>query len=156
MKSFQNNIYIFLWTLLLVFFDQFSKISIVKYFPMNEPYVIIPNLFSICYVTNTGSVWGIFQNASQVLAYCGVAAAVGLCLCMSKITLPNCMAKLAFGGALSGIIGNSIDRFYHSGVIDFLDFYYKSYHWPCFNLADAYLCLACTFFILTSIKKNKA
>ncbi|MDR2396553.1 MAG: signal peptidase II [Puniceicoccales bacterium] len=156
MKSFQSNICIFVWTLLLVFFDQFSKVSIAKYFPINEPYVIVPNIFSICYVINTGSVWGIFQNSSHVLAYCGIAAIVGLCIFMPKISLPNHMSKLAFSGALGGIIGNSIDRFYRLGVIDFLDFHYKSYHWPCFNLADAYLCLACIFFMLTSIRKNKA
>ncbi|MDR2769047.1 MAG: signal peptidase II [Puniceicoccales bacterium] len=156
MKSFQTNICIFVWTLLLVLFDQLSKVSIVKCFPMNEPYVIIPHIFSICYVVNTGSVWGIFQNSSRALAYCGVAAIVGLCLCRPKISLPNCVSKLAFSGALGGIIGNSIDRFYRSGVIDFLDFHYKNYHWPCFNLADAYLCLACIFFILTSTRKNRA
>src|SRR5258708_32224515 len=41
--------------------------------------------------------------------------------------------SLVFGGAL----GNLWDRVASGRVIDFLDFYMGSHHWPAFNIADS-------------------
>ena len=37
---------------------------------------------------------------------------------------------------MGGALGNLIDRLFRGAVVDFLDFYYQSYHWPTFNIAD--------------------
>jgi signal peptidase II len=38
-----------------------------------------------------------------------------------------------------GAIGNLIDRIRLGEVVDFLDFYIGTYHWPAFNVADSAL-----------------
>ncbi len=38
---------------------------------------------------------------------------------------------------IGGAIGNLIDRARLGYVIDFIDVYYKDWHWPTFNLADS-------------------
>jgi signal peptidase II len=43
---------------------------------------------------------------------------------------------LSLGSILGGAVGNLIDRVRTGEVVDFLDFYWKSYHWPAFNVAD--------------------
>lgn len=38
---------------------------------------------------------------------------------------------------IGGAIGNLIDRIRLGYVVDFIDVYYKGYHWPAFNVADS-------------------
>lgn len=47
------------------------------------------------------------------------------------------MVRIALILVFSGAIGNLIDRILYQEVIDFLDFFYGSYHWPAFNVADS-------------------
>ena len=46
-------------------------------------------------------------------------------------------SEFALVGILSGAIGNFIDRFKYDAVVDFLDVYVGTYHWPAFNIADS-------------------
>ena len=47
------------------------------------------------------------------------------------------MSEFALSSILAGAIGNIIDRFRFDSVVDFLDFYVGTYHWPAFNVADS-------------------
>ena len=51
------------------------------------------------------------------------------------------MAQAGLILLFSGAIGNLIDRILYQEVIDFLDFYYKNFHWPAFNVADSCITL---------------
>ena len=53
--------------------------------------------------------------------------------CASNHVFLSYGLALIFGGA----IGNLIDRFRYGKVLDFLDFYIGSAHWPAFNVADS-------------------
>jgi signal peptidase II len=50
---------------------------------------------------------------------------------------------LIFGGA----VGNLIDRFKYGKVVDFLDFYIGSLHWPAFNVADSAISIGMSILI---------
>ena len=47
------------------------------------------------------------------------------------------MTRLALGLIFGGAVGNLIDRGRFGAVVDFLDFYWRQYHWPAFNVADS-------------------
>ena len=51
-------------------------------------------------------------------------------------------------GILGGAVGNLIDRLRYGEVIDFLDFYIGTYHWPAFNVADAAITVGVVFLLL--------
>jgi len=53
-----------------------------------------------------------------------------------------------------GAAGNLFDRLLRGYVIDFLDFYFKQYHWPAFNIADSSICIG-TFLLVLHFLKNK-
>jgi signal peptidase II len=55
---------------------------------------------------------------------------------------------------LGGAVGNLIDRLLFGYVIDFLDIYYGSYHWPAFNIADSAICVGAVLLILDSFRKK--
>jgi signal peptidase II len=56
-----------------------------------------------------------------------------------------------FGGAA----GNLIDRVRFGEVVDFLDVYIGSYHWPAFNVADSAISIGAAVMILTMLRKRK-
>jgi signal peptidase II len=52
---------------------------------------------------------------------------------------------------LGGAIGNLIDRILYGKVVDFIDFFVGSFHWPAFNVADSALTIGITIILLTSL-----
>jgi len=58
---------------------------------------------------------------------------------------------LALSLLLGGAIGNVIDRLLYSHVIDFLDFYYGTWHFPAFNVADSAITLGAGLLILDEL-----
>jgi signal peptidase II len=57
----------------------------------------------------------------------------------------------AIGLIAGGAVGNLIDRLRFGAVVDFLDFYLGSHHWPAFNVADSAITIGVGLFILGSI-----
>ena len=55
---------------------------------------------------------------------------------------------------LSGAIGNLVDRFRFGEVIDFLDYYISSFHWPAFNIADAAICAGIGLMAIELLSKD--
>jgi signal peptidase II len=51
---------------------------------------------------------------------------------------------------LGGAIGNLIDRVVLGYVIDFIDVYYQSWHWPVFNIADCAITIGVALMVLDS------
>lgn len=62
---------------------------------------------------------------------------------------------LAFSLVLAGAIGNLIDRFWYGEVIDFLDFYLFSFHWPAFNIADSAICVGMGLIVLEIFLRDR-
>ncbi|MEG1480539.1 MAG: signal peptidase II [Kiritimatiellia bacterium] len=126
--------------------DQGTKIGVERFFAWGESVEILP-VFSLTYVRNQGAAWGMFQGAQYWLAGFGAVAVILCCVFWKKIFgAHRCL--LPWGALLlSGIIGNLIDRLRLGYVVDFLDFYWKGYHFPCFNIADSAICVAVALLI---------
>ena len=56
----------------------------------------------------------------------------------------------------AGIVGNLLDRIFRGYVVDFLDFHLGSHHFPCFNLADTFICTAVGLVLLQSYRADRA
>ena len=54
-----------------------------------------------------------------------------------------------------GAVGNALDRFRNQAVVDFIDIYWKNYHWPTFNIADISISLGVFFFIYAEFFNRK-
>ena len=53
---------------------------------------------------------------------------------------------------LGGALGNLYDRLAYGYVVDFIDWYYGSYHWPAFNLADSAITFGAVLLIIDTFK----
>ena len=122
--------------------DQVSKAAVSATLKMYEIRPIIHGLLNLTRVHNTGAAFGLLAGQPSILRtlfFLGVSLlAMGVVLWMLFRLPPDQKVELValsliFGGAL----GNVIDRARLGEVIDFIDVYYRTYHWPAFNVADS-------------------
>ncbi len=127
-------------TATVLFLDQLTKYVVVQRFRLYESIRIIPGFFDLTYVRNPGAAFGFLAGAHGVwrsiffITISIVALAVILALVrQTRHRLPLIAFALIGGGA----VGNLIDRLRFGEVVDFIDWFYRTYHWPTFNIADS-------------------
>ncbi len=131
--------------ILLVAIDQITKI--LARGPIKENSIsVIDGVFSLHYLENRGSVWGMFQGKVDILLI--ISILIFLLLVYVYARLPKTKHYLLFSWVLvvitAGAVGNTIDRLFFGFVTDFL--YFELINFPIFNIADCYLTV-CAFFI---------
>jgi signal peptidase II len=145
-------------TALVVLFDALTKWLIAARVELHESISVIPNLFAIVHVRNSGAAFGIGANAqSHVVPFLlnGGAIAVFCIVVIYALRTPLDERVLQTGLhlILGGAIGNLVDRFRFGYVVDFLDFYVRDHHWPAFNIADSAICIGIGLLFLDMKKK---
>jgi signal peptidase II len=133
--------------------DQISKAYINHAFILHESLPIIPDLFSITYVRNPGAAFGLFAGKSSLFRtafFSGVSlvALSFLGIMIYQVPKDDRWQTVSLSLLLGGAMGNIIDRIRMGEVIDFLDFYIGTYHWPAFNVADSAITVGVTFLML--------
>jgi signal peptidase II len=144
----------------VVILDQVTKVYIDTAFQLHESLPIIPDLFSITYVRNPGAAFGLFaQRGEQFrsILFSGIAVVALLLLGTMIYQTPKEERGhlLSLSLLLGGAMGNIIDRIRLGEVIDFLDFYIGSYHWPAFNVADSAITVGVTLLMLQMVMEKK-
>jgi signal peptidase II len=135
---------VFAWLVPIVVFDQLTKIIVDRTMPLHHSIPIIDGFFNLTYVRNTGAAFGIFAGAHEIFRLpflIGVSIlAIGFIITMLKRLREDAVGlTTALAFVLGGAVGNLIDRVFYGEVIDFLDVYWSTYHWPAFNLADSFI-----------------
>ncbi len=125
----------FLVSLIVFAADQATKYLIISHFSLFEAVNVLP-FFSIVYVRNTGSAFGMFRSLGN--AFFIVTAVVAIVV-VAFLIVRDRENRPGLSLILGGAAGNMTDRLVHGYVVDFLDFYAGSRHWPAFNIADAAL-----------------
>ncbi|KGJ88265.1 signal peptidase II [Thalassotalea sp. ND16A] len=138
---FKNTGLRWLWlAIILLIVDQVTKHTVVAFMDYRESIAIMP-FFNLTYVHNPGAAFSFLadQGGWQRWFFTIIAAVVSVLLVvwMAKTPKQDKLIAIAFALILSGAVGNLIDRMLFGYVIDFLDFYYGSKHWPAFNVADS-------------------
>jgi signal peptidase II len=134
-------------SLLVIGLDQLTKLYILRTFSPGEVLAIIPNLFNLTLTFNPGAafgLWGQVDDGWRQLIL-GVTTCIALGVVLYFLKQPayrNKLAQTALASILGGAVGNIIDRTRLNGtVVDFLDFYWGTNHWPAFNVADSAICV---------------
>ncbi len=122
--------------------DQTSKYAVQHMMALYDYIEVVPGLFSLTYIRNPGAAFGLFGKTSEALRsvfLIGISllAITVLFFMYARLTEKNLLIHVSIGMIIGGAVGNLIDRIRFHWVIDFLDFYWKEYHWPTFNLADS-------------------
>lgn len=132
--------------------DQITKLYIMQTMRPHESIPIVPNLFNLTYIRNPGAAFGLLANSSNAfrMVFFGLTSVFALGLLGTiLIRMPerDRVGRLSVAAILGGAIGNLIDRLRYGEVIDFLDVYVETYHWPAFNVADSAITVGVIFLI---------
>lgn len=128
--------------------DQITKYYAKLHLEGQAAYQIIPNFFSFDYVENRGAAFGIMQGRRIfffIVTF--IAIAILLYIFITEYDTLKVHEKVFLSFFMAGILGNFIDRLFRGYVIDFISFKFGSYEYPCFNLADSYMCVIIVLFI---------
>ena len=141
---------------LIVVADQLTKLVIRRDFELYDSTAVIPNLFSLTRIHNTGAAFGLLDGVdlpfkTALLAVVSVAALAGLV--MFAVSLPELHRQARVGVALvvGGAAGNLIDRVWLGYVVDFVDVYWGGWHFWAFNVADSAISIGMALIILDQI-----
>nr|WP_275888789.1 signal peptidase II [Desulfoprunum benzoelyticum] len=138
-----------------VVLDQLTKLWILRTFELYESREIIPGLFNLVYVTNTGAAFSILADVDSPWRHyfflgIGLLATIGLTIYYYRLRAAHRAYAVALGLVVGGALGNLIDRLRLGSVVDFLDFHLAGRHWPAFNVADSAICVGAVLFLIIS------
>ena len=145
---------------MIIALDQLTKSAITARFALHEAFPVIPGLFNLVYVLNPGAAFGFLADASANFRYVffiGVTV-VAACLIVFYLVKSN-PRNLMLAGSLTlifgGAVGNLIDRIRFGSVVDFLDVYIGTAHWPAFNVADSAITVGAILMIWEMLLNRK-
>ena len=139
--------------LITIILDFLTKILAVKYFVSG---IKLTSFFNLALTYNKGISFGLFNNFSYSnYFFAALSSAISLMLYNWLKKTDSCKEAIALGLIIGGALGNVIDRFIYPGVVDFLEFHWKQYYWPSFNLADSAIFLGVCILLIFSIDLRK-
>lgn len=142
---------------IVILLDQLSKITINKLFVLGESQPVT-SFFNLVLAYNRGAAFSFLDAAGGWQRYLFTAIGLGAAGFIIYLLKQNTSQRLfcwALALILGGALGNVIDRLLYGHVIDFLDFYFGTYHFPAFNLADSAITLGAGLFILDELRRVK-
>ncbi|MCK5728103.1 MAG: signal peptidase II [Methylococcales bacterium] len=138
---------------IIIVLDQWSKLSVTATMQLYESIEILSN-FNLTYVRNEGAAFSFLSDAGgwQRWLFAILAFVISLIITVwiFRLSKQELLLAVALSLVLGGAVGNLIDRVAYGYVIDFLDVYYKDWHWPAFNVADSAICLGVGLMLLES------
>ncbi len=127
-------------------------------------------LLNLTLMYNEGAAFSFLANAGgwQRWLFAGFALVMTTVLAIWLLRLEKgdrvtaATLSLIIGGAIGNLIdrvqtiGNLIDRVQTGRVVDFIDFYVGTWHWPAFNVADSAISIGIVFLLITSFRAELA
>ena len=137
-----------------ILLDRLSKFLVDRHLTPGAAITVIPGIFRITHVLNTGAAFSIFAESTSpetvrngLVLFSIFAAIVVLVMLWRAGTAIN-LTSVALALILGGAIGNLYDRVRYHFVIDFLEVKIVHYHWPDFNIADSCIVIGACLLVL--------
>jgi signal peptidase II len=145
--------------LAIVVLDQLTKAIVRTKLPLHDSVSIIPGFLDFTHVLNTGAAFG-FLNAADfpykttVIAIIATAALVGVSLYSVSLSRHQVAARVGLALIVGGAAGNLVDRLMLGSVVDFVDVYWRDYHFWAFNVADSAITIGVTIMIVDMLRSS--
>jgi signal peptidase II len=138
--------------------DQLSKWMVLERMGDVERTIPVTSFLNLVLVWNKGVTFGLMNHGGRpymAWALIFVAAAILFLLGRWLYKTDSTPVSLALGAIMGGAVGNVIDRVHYGAVTDFLDFYFRDYHWYAFNVADAAIVTGVALLLLDGMVRGK-
>jgi signal peptidase II len=143
----------FLLPVAVVVLDQATKAAVRAKLPLHDSVTILPGLMDFTHVRNTGAAFGIlnaadFRFKTIAIAVIATAALIGVGIYAASLAHHQLAARVSLALIIGGAAGNLIDRLTVGSVVDFVDVYWRTYHFWAFNVADSAITIGVAIMIL--------
>lgn len=143
---------------LLIALDWLTKQWALSALQYQQPVEVIAGFWNWTLVHNTGAAFSLLADAGgwQQWFFGSLAVVIsGACIWMlAKADRSDWLTALPLALIVAGAVGNLIDRIRFGFVVDFVHWYWRDFHWPVFNLADAVICIAAGLLIVSSFRSE--
>lgn len=138
---------------LIAALDQLTKLVIERLFNYGDVHPVT-SFFNLVLTYNKGAAFSFLATASgwqkQFLTAVGIVASLFIIYLLARHGTQR-LFSFALALILGGAVGNVIDRIAYGHVIDFLDFHWRGWHWPAFNVADSAIVCGAALLILDEL-----
>lgn len=123
--------------------DRVTKVLVPHFMDLYQSIPVIPSFIHLTYVRNTGGAFGVLAGwdspLRRIFFTAASLAALFLLLHLYRhaVRSGSRSVRLALTAIGAGALGNLYDRIFSGGVVDFIDVFVGSLHWPSFNVADS-------------------
>lgn len=144
---------------LVVALDQYTKSLAVSYLSPYDSVSVLPG-FDLTLVHNTGAAFSFLRDAGgwQRWFLIGLSGTVvtGILIWLARLPRRRRLLPCALALVLGGAAGNLCDRALLGYVIDFIDVYYRHWHWPAFNVADSAISVGAVLLVVDTLLFDRA
>jgi len=139
--------------ILIVAIDQLTKAAVRATLPLHESVTVLPGFIDFTHVRNSGAAFGIlngvdFPFKTIMIAVVATSALIGVGMYAASLAHHQLVARLGLALIIGGAAGNLIDRVIAGSVVDFVDVYWRTYHFWAFNVADSAISIGVAIMIL--------
>lgn len=135
--------------------DQITKAAVVSGMGFHDAIHVIPGFFDIRKVFNYGAAWGIMEGHRIFLVAISAGMLALLWHSRRDFLKSGRMCRIGVGLLVGGIIGNLIDRVKLGYVVDFLDFHWRGWSFPAFNIADSAICVGILLYFISTLVAHR-
>lgn len=154
-----SKAHLIFWSLMLggLVLDLWSKKAVFDWLQNRETTTIINGLLRLVRALNNGAAFGTFAGKPYFLTAISVIALIIVFGVFLFSGTGHRLVQVALALFTAGICGNLYDRIFNDGLVrDFIDIYYRDYHWPAFNVADSLLCIGIGLLIISTFLTEKS
>ena len=133
--------------------DQMTKELVRRTLDLHASTTVIPGFLDFTHVRNTGAAFGILNSAdfaykTALIAVIASAGLIGVAVYSASLSSHQLAARVGLALIIGGAAGNLIDRIWAGYVVDFVDVYWRDYHFWAFNVADSAITIGVVIMIL--------
>jgi signal peptidase II len=154
MRTRDHRLTLLILSVLVIVADRLSKDWIVAHIIPGSAIVVIPGVFRLTHVLNTGAAFSLFSDSlsplvvrNALIAF-SVLAVLIVAVMLWRVGRALTLTSIALALILGGALGNLYDRLHLKHVVDFLEVRIIHYHWPDFNVADSCIVIGACLLML--------
>ena len=133
--------------------DQAAKALVRSALALHDSVVVIPGFLDFTHVRNTGAAFGLLNAVDLpfkpvILTGIALTALAAIGLFAARTASRDWPSRIGLAFVIGGAVGNLIDRITMGFVLDFIDVYWRGWHFWVFNVADAAITVGAALLIL--------
>lgn len=140
--------------------DRATKLLVSSRLGLRDVVSVIDGFLNIVHVRNPGAAFSFLADApawirDPFFVCVTFGAIIAVLYMVARLPEEDRLVRAALGGVMGGALGNLFDRLAHGAVVDFIDVYWRTHHWPAFNVADSSISVAVVTILLHTFRSER-